>query len=663
MESLRATFREEAIELINLLEEALLVLEKNLDDKEALATAFRAVHTIKGSGGIFDFDGLVRFAHEVEDLLDALRNSRLPMTHEIAALLIASCDHLSLLVEHYTTDSSEGNLKHLLAANNAILIRIRQVILQEKNGRVSTVENILPPRFRIELKEDIFFHGLFPEKALRFLLKYAQVDKIQIVAQNLPVADTFNPESGSLAFDVVFAESVSEVQAEDFLKEAFEFLLSHINIQKVAGTFEESNPQKTVENKSAPKREGATEANIHKEKETEQGKASKQLRVSSDKLDLLVDLVGELVMKNSTLQQLSRAHQSKEFSRPVSEMTRLVENVRELAMNLRMVPIGRTFNRMERVVRDAASVSGKDVRLLLKGEDTELDKSVIERIGDPLMHIVRNAVDHGIEKGDERIKNGKKKQGTISLSAYNSAGAIVIEVADDGRGLDLEKILEKARAKGIAEVERDYSDTEIQQFIFSPGFSTAQTVTEISGRGVGMDVVKKNIDALRGTIRIHSISGSGMTLRIVLPLTLAIIDGFVVRAGEQKFVFPLESVKECIDFGEKYAHTEHENKFFNLRNEALPYAHLAKIFSLDEVENPRASLVVLEDGEHRFGVVVDEPLGEHKTVIKPLTGLLNNLRGIGGVTILGTRDMAFIVDIQGLLELISLKQKGVLNEK
>ncbi|HRP69587.1 MAG TPA: chemotaxis protein CheA [Turneriella sp.] len=668
MDSLRATFREEALELLSSLEEALLGLEKNLTDDEALSTAFRAVHTIKGSGGIFDFDELVCFSHEVEDLLDALRNKRLPVTLEIAALLITASDHLVALINHFTTDTPESALKHLVSVSNTILLQLRRLMdtsekavdidtsaLPQNTKEAEVFNESTHPRFIVRLKTDLYRHGLAPEKALRFLFKYSSLEYIKLITTDLPSAQNFDPEDAILVFEVAFQKTVSHEDAARELNEAFEFLLSRVSITQIAKAIH-TVPEKGAGSGVNPTNENKNPSNANTTKassvESEQTKASKQLRVSSDKLDLLVDLVGELVMKNGTLQQLSRETQTKEFMRPVSEMTRLVENVRELAMNLRMVPIGRTFHRMERVVRDAAGVSGKMVRLELKGEDTELDKSVIERIGDPLMHIVRNSVDHGIESVEARLEQGKPQEGVVSLSAYNAAGAIVIEVTDDGRGLDLSRILEKARAKGIADTDREYSESEIQQFIFAHGFSTAEAVTEISGRGVGMDVVKKNIDALRGVIRIQSVFGQGMTLRIVLPLTLAIIDGFVVRVGAQKFVFPLESVKECLDFSTDALNDDTRNQIFNLRGEALPYTSLSSIFNIEHDSSERASLVIVEDGERRFGIVVDEPLGEHKTVIKPLTGLLANLRGIGGATILGAREMAFIIDVPGIIDLI-----------
>ncbi|MBN8221407.1 MAG: chemotaxis protein CheA, partial [Spirochaetes bacterium] len=355
-----------------------------------------------------------------------------------------------------------------------------------------------------------------------------------------------------------------------------------------------------------------------------------------------------------TLLQLARDRGARDFMRPIAEMTRLVESVREMAMVMRMVSIGPTFRKMERIARDVAAQTGKEVALVFDGEETELDKNLVKKITDPLMHVIRNAIDHGIESAEERIKAGKTAAGKIMLRARHEAGMILIEISDDGRGLDFEKILNRARERHLAEKDRSYSDAEIQQFIFLPGFSTAAQVSEVSGRGVGMDVVKKNIDMLRGSVRLSSEQGRGMTMRISLPLTLAIIDGFLVRSGTQKFVIPLDVIKECVDFRQHRRKAGlNDSRLFNLRGEVLPYIRLRDLFMSAGARTERESLIVIQQGDFRFGIVIDEPLGEYQTVIKPLTGFLAGIPGLGGATVLGSRDLALIIDVPGLIDLIS----------
>jgi len=636
IETLKASFIDDAIEQLSLFEEAILALEKNPRDKEALNTAFRSVHTIKGSGGIFKFDELIRFTHAIENLLDAARAEVINVHNELVTVLLASYDHIKKLLDFYNAEASEAGLARPVLVSNTLIVRTKQILAM---GRAETdaseAFNIV-----IKTKPDLYKSGMAIEESLGYLIRSGSVQSVRVLPQNLPELSTYNLEVACLEIEVRFASGLSQADAMAQLNDAFEFLISDVEF---------------VLNETEPT---ALEANAAGESHS-RSKASKSIRVDSAKLDDFVNLVGELVMKNSNLQQLVQQHQARELLRPVSEMSRLIERTRELAMNLRMVAIGPTFRKMERVVHDVAHESAKEVTLKFQGEETELDKNLIEKISDPLVHIVRNSVDHGLESPAERERAGKPRVGSISLSALHQSGNIIIEVTDDGRGLDYARIRDKAIERGLADAERSYSNHEIQQFIFSPGFSTAEKISEISGRGVGMDVVKKNIEALRGSIRIHSEVGSGMSIRIALPLTLAIIDGFLVRTGTQKFIIPLDSIKECIDIGRRKSDdVSKDNQLHDLRGDALPYVRLSDVFRMPITsEDFRESLVVVQHGEQRFGIVIDEPLGEYQTVVKPLTGFLTGLPGVGGATILGGRDTALILDILSLLDLIEAKRK------
>jgi two-component system chemotaxis sensor kinase CheA len=340
-----------------------------------------------------------------------------------------------------------------------------------------------------------------------------------------------------------------------------------------------------------------------------------------------------------------------------SAISRLVEEVRDSALRLRMVQIGEVFTRFQRVVRDVSKELGKEIELRIQGEDTELDKSVVDKIGDPLMHLVRNAMDHGIEASEQRLARGKPARGQVGLNAYHESGSIVIEISDDGGGLNRQKIRDKAVARGLIAANAEMSDNELCRLIFEPGFSTADQVSSISGRGVGMDVVRRNIEALRGTVDIESREGEGSLIRIRLPLTLAIIDGFLMGVGGSAYVVPLEMVEECIE----QSHENTGRDFINLRGEVLPCIRLRNFFDISGDAGRRENVVVVRYGGQKAGLIVDELMGEFQTVIKPLGRLFKHLRGVAGSTILGGGDVALILDVQALIGLAAEQEKSARN--
>ncbi|OFA07493.1 chemotaxis protein CheA [Duganella phyllosphaerae] len=391
------------------------------------------------------------------------------------------------------------------------------------------------------------------------------------------------------------------------------------------------------------------EAALTRQKQVVEQKAqeNRSIRVDSDKLDRLIDLVGELIIAGARTSVIGQRLHNAELLEATSTLSGLVEEVRDAALELRMVKIGATFNRFQRVVHDVARELGKDIGLAVDGEDAELDKTVVEKIGDPLMHLVRNAMDHGIEPAAVRIAAGKPARGMITLNAFHESGSIVIEVSDDGGGLRKEKILAKAIERGLVDPERKLTDAEIYNLIFEAGFSTAETITNLSGRGVGMDVVKRNITALRGSVDVRSIEGQGATVTVRLPLTLAIIDGFLVQVGASVFVIPLDTIEECIEFA-----AEPGQDYSNLRGQVLPFIRLRSLFHIGGAPTRRESIVVLRFGKVRAGLVVDTLLGEFQTVIKPLSPIFSEVRCISGSTILGSGDVALILDVGALLQTV-----------
>jgi len=371
---------------------------------------------------------------------------------------------------------------------------------------------------------------------------------------------------------------------------------------------------------------------------------SRSIRVDADKLDQLINLVGELIIAGASVNLIARRSHISELEESTSKLSMLVEEVRDSALQLRMVRIGATFGRFQRVVHDVSRELGKDITLIIDGEETELDKTVVEKIGDPLMHLVRNSMDHGIESAELRAARGKPAQGTLKLNAFHDSGSIVITVQDDGGGLNRERILAKALERGLVEAGQHLSDADIYALIFEPGFSTAEKVTNLSGRGVGLDVVKRNITALRGTVSLTSEDGVGTTVTVRLPLTLAIIDGFLVEVGKSVFAIPLDMIEECVAYTAEAGHD-----YTSLRGQVLPFIRLRELFGIAGTPVKGENIVVLKYAGQKAGLVVDTLLGEFQTVIKPLGHIFNQVTCISGSTILGSGDVALILDVPALV--------------
>lgn len=406
------------------------------------------------------------------------------------------------------------------------------------------------------------------------------------------------------------------------------------------------------------------EAALKKQKQVKDNKNTEAnlIRVDADKLDELINLVGELIIAGAGASLIAQRAGISELLEVNATVSRLVEEVRDSALKLRIVQIGGTFSRFQRVVRDVSKELGKDIRLVISGEETELDKTVVEKIGDPLTHLVRNSMDHGIEPADIRLALGKPAYGTLKLNAYHDAGSIMIEVSDDGGGLNKDKILAKAIERGLVKADHVLTDNEIYNLIFEAGFSTADAVSNLSGRGVGMDVVRRNIQALRGTVDIHSEPGLGTTMRIRLPLTLAIIDGFLVGVDNASYVIPLDMVVECIELTQqdREAAQENDRNYLNLRGEVLPYLRLRDLFKTEGYAPRRENVVVVQYAGHKAGLVVDNLMGEFQTVIKPLGKMFSQVKGVGGFTILGSGEVALIMDVPRLMQQASGSEHAVL---
>lgn len=449
--------------------------------------------------------------------------------------------------------------------------------------------------------------------------------------ENLPIGDIL-VRSGSLTHSEL--DEALQIQA-DLKRSAQERRLGNIVVDK--GMI------------AAP----VLEAAIEKQSEIRETKAreNQSIRVDSDKLDNLINLIGEMVIAGAGTALNAQALGDSALLESISTLTRLVEEVRDSALRLRMVQIGATFNRFQRVVHDVSKELGKDIELVITGAETELDKAVIEKIGDPLMHLVRNAIDHGIEPAAVRLTKGKPATAKLHLHARHDSGCIVIEVSDDGAGLNRDRILQKGIDRGLVQAGQAIDDADIYNLIFEPGFSTAQGVTNLSGRGVGMDVVKSNIAALRGTVELETYPDEGTLFRVRMPLTLAIIDGFLVGVDTSSFVVPLDMVLECVELNSTVA-AQDDRDYINLRGELLPFIRLRSLFELGGEAPKRENLVVVNASGTKVGLVVDRLMGEFQTVIKPLGSLFKQVRGVGGSTILGNGEVALILDIPSLVDYI-----------
>ncbi|WP_116811903.1 chemotaxis protein CheA [Steroidobacter cummioxidans] len=632
------TFIAESRELLREMEAALLECEQGESGSEAVNSIFRAAHTIKGSSGLFGLDGIVAFTHVVESVLDRVRANSLQMDRTLAAILLECRDHIAHLVDA-VADGKSDHLQ-LTTKGEGLLQKLSAHAGGPAAAHATAPSSIAPAagpagrwQITVQFHTEVLRNGMDPLSFIRYLSTLGEIVELKLLTERLPAVEAFDAEACYLGFEIELASSETQARIEG----AFEFVRDDCTLQVRAKAPVASDV--VVE-----KRE------ISEARESKGGK-SNSLRVDGDKLDKLIDLIGELVTAGATTTITARKAGLSELNESTLRLARLVEEVRDQALKLRMVQIGPTFSRFQRVVRDVAREIGKEIRLEIGGAETELDKTLIESITDPLTHLVRNAIDHGIETAELRRSRGKNVEGVVRLDAYHDSGSVVIEVADDGGGLKRERIVAKAIQRGLITDGSALSDGEVFALIFEPGFSTAEQVTNLSGRGVGMDVVKRNVNALRGTVELDSKEGEGTTVRIRLPLTLAIIDGFLVGVGGSSFVIPLELVEECVELGDEHRSADGDQRYINLRGAVLPFVRLREMFSVRSSASRRESIVVIRSGGKRIGIVVDELLGEMQAVIKPLSRLFSRIRGIGGSTILGTGQLALILDVPSLLDL------------
>jgi two-component system chemotaxis sensor kinase CheA len=721
LDKAKQTFIIESQELLAAMEEALLGIEGEVDPGESIGAMFRAVHTIKGSAGLFGLDPVVRFTHTVESVLDRVRSRQVALNPTLISVLLACHDHIETLIA--TTQEGVEEAPESRAVSQRLLEELVPFLegsgptvgsspLVTRTGDTDSRTTGIPNEtWHISLRfgPDVLRNGMDPLSFLRYLGTLGKIVHLATTLSRLPEGDAYDPESCYLGVELNLDTEANRQTIEDvfeFVREDCEIriLPPHSKVEEyitfIQGMSEEERYlgemlvaggcitakdleealriQKSeeleggaikgrlignilIEDQAIPAPVVAAALDKQKKFQEKQAQEVKVVKVQADKLDRLVDLVGELVIAGATANTLAATSHEGRILEATTTLNKLVEEIRDNALSLRMVQIGETFSRFRRIVRDVSKEMGKTIELELQGGDTELDKTIVEKLSDPLMHIVRNAIDHGIESAEIRQARGKPEVGSLALNAFHDSGSIVIEVSDDGGGLNKEKILKKAIERGIIKEDAALTETEITALIFEPGFSTAEAITKLSGRGVGMDVVRRNIDELRGIIEVESYEGSGTTIRIRLPLTLAIIDGFRVGVDSASYVVPLDMVIECLDLG-PFLESE-ENHLINLRGEVLPFLRLREVFRVAGKIPDRERVVVVQYGETRAGIVVDKLMGEFQTVIKPLGPLFQNIRGVGGSTILGSGEVALILDIPQLVQLAADRQPSGLRRK
>lgn len=678
-------YKQEAQELLAELEACLLDLEEAPQDQDLVGRVFRAMHTIKGSGAMYGFDDIASFTHQVETALDRVREGMIPVDKPLIDLTLAACDQIRLMLEGETASDAEC----------ARITQAFQACIGVSHEYDSASDGVSDPleeragegglyRIRFQPHPGLFASGTNP---LLLLDELRGLGICRVVAQkgDLPGLRELEAEECRLWWDIILGTDQGRQAIQDVFIFVEDECALQIELLSRDEDWEEGAPAKRLGEILMERGDVSAEdlkavlaeqrrlgemlvdsKRVHPDavasalaeqremqeagKRRDEAAKASSIRVAAEKLDTLVDLVGELVTVQASLSQKSQLQEDSELIRIAEEVERLTGELRDNTMSIRMVPIGSTFSKFKRLVRDLSSELGKEITMTTEGGDTELDKTVIERLHDPLVHIIRNSIDHGIEDPGRREAAGKPRQGTVRLSAVHSGAYVLIRISDDGKGLDAEAIRVRALEKGWIDPEAEPSREELFSLIFTPGFSTASQVTDVSGRGVGMDVVKRSIETLRGSIEVQSEPGKGTTITLKLPLTLAIIDGLLTEVGEGHFVLPLSVVEECVELKREDAERAQGGHFTHVRGEIVPYIPLRSLFSVESTPPEIEQIVIAEVEGSRVGFVVDQVIGQHQTVIKNLGKVYRDSREFSGATILADGTVALILDTHKLVK-------------
>jgi two-component system, chemotaxis family, sensor kinase CheA len=692
----RQTFMQESAEHVESMETDLLALRSAPDDVETLNAIFRSAHSIKGGAGSFGLTSLVRFTHALENLLDRLRSLEMPATAEVISLLLRCVDVLRAMLAAGEDGGMPDGAPELVEQIESLIAlaapSAEEVIAPASNRKISPEAPVDDGRvpgqelnfYRVEFRphRELFSSGTNPIMLLRNLAALGTVSVCQLHAEELPFLEQLDPSQCYLSWTVELASSCPEEE----LREVFEFVehLAEVTV-RIVGPQPEAESGLAIHRPSAQPRtldvvapavpEKAEPAEPVERRKADDRRAAKKpaaaaesssIRVATEKVDRLIDLVGELVIAQVMTAQMVETFEPSclpKLREAVAAMERSTRELHERVMAVRMMPVGTLFQRYARVVYDIAQSTGKQIRLETEGEETEIDKSMLELLGDPLTHLIRNAADHGIESPEVRLAANKPEEGLIHMRAFHRSGRIVIEILDDGAGIDIARVRAKAIERGLIEPETELSDDQVRMLIFAPGFSTREEVSDLSGRGVGMDVVKRNVQQLSGTVGLTSELGSGSTVSIELPLTLAILEGLLVRVADRTLVLPLLAVVEAVPSKGKIVRVAEQGEAIVIREESIPVLRLSRFLGVqlealdpgvlkvaEPVEDQRL-VVVVEAGRKKIGLVVDELLGQQQVVVKSLEKNLHKVQGLMGATILGDGCVAPIIDVTALAEL------------
>lgn len=703
LEQISSVFLDEASELLENLEEQLLTLESNPTDMETIGAVFRAMHTIKGSSAMFGFNAVSEFTHEVESAMDQVRNGIVPVTNELIDLMLKARDHIRDMLDAGSDITEEIN-----QASQSLIKSFKGFVTRNGGATpedIINAANSAPPLESLNTQKDegpastyrikfrpsrtVLQNGTRPELLVKELTEMGAATVVAFYDE-LPALSSIDSELCYFSWDIMLTTG----KTENDINDVFIFLDtdSKISVEKV-----ELNPDANyrigdilVDRNEVSQKQIESVISEHKQlgqilvekqmvsqqqiksalaeqqhlKSLNDGNASSvaaqtSIRVSSEKLDTLVDLIGELVTFNARLEQLAIEKNIPILKNLSEQCGRLAVSLRDTSMEIRMLPIGTLFTRFRRTVRDLAEQLGKEIDLVIEGAETELDKTVIEKLNDPLLHLIRNSVDHGVELPLERVAKGKNGKGTVTLSAKHQGGVVIITISDDGKGLDKKAIRTKGIEKGLISETDELTESEIFHLIFQPGFSTAKKVSNVSGRGVGLDVVKKDVLSLGGSVSIESAPDKGTSFILKIPLTLAIIDGMLTQIGGTKYIIPLNAISECLFYSEP-AKKSPDPMFpaTEVHGKDIPCIDLRKFFKIPEPHNPKMEVVAINTQDGIIGIIVDKILGNHQTVIKPLGKLYQNCLGIGNSTILGDGSVALILDVYKLADLVVENEKG-----
>lgn len=656
-EKFRQSFREEAKEILIDLEAALLELNERRGSEELVGRIFRGLHTIKGSGAMFGFEVLAAFAHNLETAFDQVRIGRLETSAELIDLTLAALDQIAAMLDEGEPGAAPADptaCVQILESARRITGVDRAAEPADKKSEplpevlLASAAETYNWRIRFAPGPDLLRVGANPALLLRELRSLGKV-RLRASMDAIPPLAELDPERCYVRWELELATAADLDQIRDvfiFVEDACELSIEPAgDLAPAAAEAAQVCEADLTARALDEKRSVSPGRRSHNKPEN-----ASSVRVPAAKLDQFVDLVGELVTVQARLTELAARHDDAEVTAVSEEVERLTSALRESSMNMRMIPIRGTFEKFRRLVHDLARDLQKNVELTIEGAETELDKTVIEQLGDPLMHLIRNSMDHGIGTPEVRASHGKSGTATIHLSARQSGASVLVSVADDGRGIDADAVRAKAVERGLIGPDAALSESEINALIFQPGFSTAQQVTDISGRGVGMDVVRRNVEKLRGSIEVVSKPGQGTTVTLRLPLTLAIIDGLLVSVGEGCFVLPLASTLECIELTREDIARANGKHLANVRGEIVPYIRLREHFGMQSSPPEIEQIMLVATAEGRFGFVVDQVLGNCQTVIKSLGRFYRQVQAVSGATILGNGKVALILDPEGLIQ-------------